>query len=61
MQILSAAKVIKHRSIQLILNSGTELSKSGVLSLGDSGRGDNIRRKGSLELTFRTFFKKGVI
>ena len=44
---INAAKVIKQRAIQLILNSGTELSKRGVLSLSDSGRGDNIRRKGS--------------
>ena len=27
------------------INSGTELSKSGVLSLSDSGRGDKVRRK----------------
>jgi putative transposase len=42
---VNAAKVVKHRAIQFILNSGTELSKSGVLSLGDSGRGDKVRRK----------------
>ena len=46
---INAANVIKQRAIQLIINSGTELSQSGVLSLGDSGRGDNIRRKGSSE------------
>ena len=44
---INAAKVIKQRAIQFILNSGTELSKGGVLSLSDSGRGDKIRRKGS--------------
>ncbi len=42
---INAAKVIKQRAIQLILNSGTELSKTGVLSLSDSGRGDKVRRK----------------
>ena len=46
---INAAKVIKQRAIQLILNSGTELSKRGVLSLSDSGRGDKVRRKGSSE------------
>lgn len=46
---VNAAKVIKNRAIELILNSGTELSKRGVLSLIDSGRGDKIRRKGSSE------------
>ena len=45
---INAAKVIKQRAIQLILNSGTELSKRGVLFLSDSGRGDNVRRTGSL-------------
>ena len=42
---VNASQVIKKRAIQLILNSGTELSKSGVLSLSDSGRGDKVRRK----------------
>ena len=42
---VNASKVIKKRAIQLILNSGTELSKSGVLSLSDSGRGDKVRRR----------------
>ncbi len=42
---INAAKVIKQRAIQLIINSGTELSKTGVLSVCDSGRGDKIRRK----------------
>ena len=46
---INAAKVIKQRAIQFILNSGTELSKAGVLSVSDSGRGDKIRRKGSSE------------
>jgi len=46
---INAAGVIKQRAIKFILNSGTELSKSGVLSLGDSGRGDKVRRKGSSE------------
>ena len=41
----NASQVIKKRAIKLILNSGTELSKSGVLSLGDSGRGDKVRRR----------------
>lgn len=40
----NAALVIKHRAIQLILNSGTELSKRGVLSLSDSGRGADVSR-----------------
>ncbi len=44
---LNAAQVIKQRAIQLILNSGTELSHRGVLSLSDSGRGDKVRRKES--------------
>lgn len=35
----NAAKVLKKRAIKLILNSGTELSVKGVLSLSDSGRG----------------------
>ena len=38
----NAAKVIKNRAIKLILNSGTELSKRGVLL--DSGRGAKVRR-----------------
>ena len=46
---INAAKVIKQRAIQLMLNAGTELSKRGVLFLSDNGRGDNIRRTGSLE------------
>jgi putative transposase len=46
---INAAKVIKQRAIQLILNSGTELSKRGVLSLSDSGRGDMLDKKGSKE------------
>ena len=46
---INAAKIIKKRAIQLILNSGTELSKRGVLSLSDSGRGDKVRRKESSE------------
>ncbi len=41
----NAAKVIQWRAIQLILNSGTELSKRGVLSLGDIGRGADVRHK----------------
>ena len=41
----NASQVIKKRAIKLILNSETELSKSGVLSLGDSGRGDKVRRR----------------
>ena len=44
---INAAKVIKQRAIQLILNSGTELSKRGVISLSDSGRGDKVRHAGS--------------
>ena len=40
---LNAAKVIKKRAIDLILNSGTELSERGVLLL-DSGRGAKVRR-----------------
>lgn len=35
----NAAEVIKKRAIKLILDSGTELSKRGVLSHSDSGRG----------------------
>jgi putative transposase len=35
----NAAEVIKKRAIRLILHSGTELSKRGVLSLSDTGRG----------------------
>jgi putative transposase len=35
----NAAEVIKKRAIGLISNSGSELSKRGVLSLSDSGRG----------------------
>mgnify|MGYP003330378372 CR=1 FL=1 len=38
----NAAEVIKKRAIKLILNSGTELSKRGVLL--DSGRGAKVRR-----------------
>ena len=38
----SAAEVIKKRAIKLILDSGTELSKRGVLL--DSGRGAKVRR-----------------
>ena len=37
----NAAKVIKKRAIKLILNSGTELSKRGVLL--DTGRGGKVR------------------
>jgi len=44
---INASKVIKHRAIQLLLNPGTGLSKRGVLSLSDSGRGDKVRRKAS--------------
>ncbi len=35
----NAAEVIKKRAIDLISNSGSELSKRGVLSFSDSGRG----------------------
>ncbi len=35
----NAAEVIKKRAISLISNSGSELSKRGVLSFSDSGRG----------------------
>lgn len=35
----NAAEVIKKRAIRLLLNSGSELSKRGVLLLSDSGRG----------------------
>lgn len=35
----NAAEVIKKRAINLILDSGSELSDRGVLSLSDSGRG----------------------
>ena len=42
---INAANVIKWRAIQLIRNSGTELSKRGVLSLGDIGRGASVGRK----------------
>ena len=42
----NAAKVIKKRAIDLILDSGTELSKRGVLL--DSGRGAQIRRSQDL-------------
>ena len=45
---LNAARVIQWRAIQLILNSGTELSARGVLSLADMGRGANVRRKQAL-------------
>jgi len=41
----NAAKVIKRRAIQLILNSGTELSTRGVLSPIDKGRGADVRHK----------------
>ena len=57
---LNAAKVIKQRAIKLILNSGTELSKRGVLSF-DSGRGDNVRRNapsGNLRSVSETSKKK---
>ncbi len=39
----NAAEVIKKRAIKLILNSGTELSKRGLLL--DSGRGAKVRRE----------------
>jgi putative transposase len=39
----NAAEVIKKRAINLILDSGTELSKRGVLL--DSGRGAKVRRE----------------
>ncbi len=42
----NAAKVIKKRAIDLILNSGTELSKRGTLL--DSGRGAHIRQSQDL-------------
>ena len=38
----NAEEVIKKRAIKLVLNSGTELSKRGVLL--DSGRGAKVRR-----------------
>lgn len=41
----NASKVIKWRAIQLLKNSGTELSKGEVLSPKDIGRGADIRRK----------------
>ena len=37
---LNAAKVIKKRAINLIKHSGTELSKTGVLTNPDIGHGD---------------------
>ena len=40
---INASKVIKKRAINLILNSGTELSKRGVLL--DKGRGAKVRHK----------------
>ncbi|WP_141735214.1 RNA-guided endonuclease InsQ/TnpB family protein [Oligoflexus tunisiensis] len=42
----NAAEVIKKRAISLVSNSGSELSKRGVLSLSDTGRGatDKSRR-----------------
>ena len=42
----NAAKVIKNRAIDLILDSGTELSKRGVLL--DSGRGAHMSRSQDL-------------
>ncbi|MEM9738120.1 MAG: transposase [Bacteroidota bacterium] len=47
----NAAKVIKLRAIQLLLNSGTELSSRGVLSLGDIGRGADVRHRKANKLT----------
>jgi len=41
---INASQVIKKRAIKFILNSGTELSKRGVLSLSGSGRGASVRR-----------------
>jgi putative transposase len=37
---INAAKVIKKRAINLIKHSGTELSKTGVLTNPDIGHGD---------------------
>ena len=42
---INAAKVIQWRAIQLIRNPGTGLSKGGVLSPGDTGRGADVRRE----------------
>ncbi len=47
----NASKVIKWRAIQLLRNSGTELSKRGVLSLGDIGRGADVRRGKAIKPT----------
>ncbi len=41
---VNAAKVIQWRAIQLIRNPGTGLSKGGLLSPGDTGRGADVRR-----------------
>ena len=48
---INASKVIKWRAIELIKNSGTELSKRGVLSLKDMGRGANVRREEVIKST----------
>ncbi len=42
----SAARVLKKRAINLILNSGTELSAKGVLFLPDRGRGATRKTSG---------------
>ena len=47
----NAAKVIKWRAIQLLLNAGTELSKRGVLSPKDIGRGADVRRRKAIKPT----------
>ena len=39
----NAARVLKKRTIELILNSGTELSDKNVLFLPDIGRGDQSK------------------
>ena len=51
---LNATKNIKRRAIQLILNAGTELSKRGVLTSSESGRGDKVRRKRSPRVPLRS-------
>ena len=53
----NAAEVIKKRAIKLILNSGTELSKRGVLL--DSGRGAKVKvRRGKSKSTHAVVSKR---